>query len=102
MSKTASLQVPLTSLSEDVSGRMPEDSLGLSGRVIEVHHLQGARSLERSCKIPELSVDFGDDDLLGESFGDGDSDVEGSGLPRDGVTGGVVGEGDGDGDSGLL
>ena len=102
MSETASLQVTLTSLSEDVSGRMPENGLGLSGRVVEIHHLQGAGSLERSSEIPELSVDFGDDDLLGKSFRDGSSDVEGSGLERDGISGGVVGEGDGDGDSGLL
>lgn len=78
---------------------MPEDGLGLPRRVVEVHQLEGAVGLEGTSEVPEDAVDLGDDDLLGETLGDGDGDGEGRGLVRRSWSGGAVGEGDGDGDA---
>ena len=72
--------------------RVPEHVLGLGA--VKLEQLQLARLFERPSQIPQIAIDTGADDLLGQHLANGLRDVERRGLPADSRQNLAVGQSD--------
>ena len=61
------------------------NELYLSILIVKLEKLQRARLLEWPIQIPDFSVNFRNDGIVGQAFADATSNLVGSGAPRLGI-----------------